>query len=137
MSTIVNFHRQTGNKNSLLRKMQIYVDGKKVDSIKNKESKILTLSEGQHVIKAKIDWCWSNEQIVILPKESGIHLELKSRPEKFPKFWAYLGITMIILGMVFPDSYIKYIMIIPGLILFYKLTFGRKDFLLLEKRFDN
>lgn len=134
MNTTVNFHRQTGNKNSVLRKMQIYVDGEKVDSIKNKESKVLTLSEGQHVIKAKIDWCWSNEQIVTLPAESNVHLELKSHPEKFPKFFGYLALFLLILGMIFPDSYLKYLALIPGSILFYKLTFGRKDFLLLEKR---
>jgi len=137
MNTTVNFHRQTGNKNSALRKMQIYVDGKKVDSIKNKESKVLTLSEGQHVIKAKIDWCWSNEQIVTLPAKSTIHLDLKSHPEKFPKLFGYLALFLLLSGMVFPDSYLKYLAIIPGSILIYKLTSGRKDFLLLEKRMDN
>lgn len=134
MSANINFHRQTGDKNSILRKMQIYANGEKIDSIKHNESKILKLSEGQHVIKAKIDWCWSNEQIVTLPEESNIHLDLKSHPEKFPKFWAYSGFAIIILGIIFPDFYFKYLAIIPGSILLYKLTIGRKDFLLLEKR---
>lgn len=134
MNYDINFHRQTGDKNSVLRKMQIYVDGQKVAAIKNKESKVLTLPEGQHVIKAKIDWCWSNEQTVTLPAESGVHLDLKSHPEKFSKLFGYLALFLLLFGMVFPDSYLKFLALIPGSILFYKLTFGRKDFLLLEKR---
>ncbi|MFT4759915.1 MAG: hypothetical protein ACI9LN_001882 [Saprospiraceae bacterium] len=90
--------------------MQIYANSKKIDSTENKESKVLTL-----------------------PEESDVHLDLRTHPEKFPKFWAYVGVAVLILGIIFPDSYITYIMIIPSSILFYNLSFGRKGFLLLEK----
>jgi hypothetical protein len=49
--------------------MQIYANSKKIDSTENKESKVLTL-----------------------PEESDVHLDLRTHPEKFPKFWAYVCI---------------------------------------------
>lgn len=39
------------------RKIHIYLDDEKIDSIKNGETKKLNLEVGTHKIYAKIDWC--------------------------------------------------------------------------------
>ncbi len=49
-----------------IRSVEIHLDDKKIGSIKNGESKTFEVAPGKHVLKAKIDWCTSNE----------IHLEI-------------------------------------------------------------
>jgi capsid portal protein len=51
-----------------LRAVEIHLDHKKIGEIKNGESKNFEVDAGKYVLKAKIDWCTSNE----------IHLEIGS-----------------------------------------------------------
>lgn len=41
------------------RAYKIFIDGAEAESIKSGETKRLELSEGQHTIQLKIDWCTS------------------------------------------------------------------------------
>jgi DNA-directed RNA polymerase delta subunit len=40
-----------------MRKINVYINNQKVSSIKNGETKEISLQEGVHQIFAKIDWC--------------------------------------------------------------------------------
>ncbi|WP_426278849.1 hypothetical protein ACN9MN_06365 [Chryseobacterium sp. S-02] len=51
-----------------LRSIEIHLGEKKIGEIRNGESKIFEVNPGKYVLKAKIDWCTSNE----------IHLEVNS-----------------------------------------------------------
>src|SRR6478609_7965846 len=42
-----------------MRDYHIYIDGKKVGNIANGETKEFEITNGQHSIEAKIDWCRS------------------------------------------------------------------------------
>ena len=43
------------------RAYKIFIDGNQVDEIKSGESKRIELSEGEHMLQLKIDWCTSKE----------------------------------------------------------------------------
>ena len=45
------------------RKIKIFLNDKKFDSISNGETKSFEINEGTHTLQAKIDWCSSNKLI--------------------------------------------------------------------------
>jgi len=42
------------------RAYQIFLDGKRISTIRNGQTKELSVSPGQHELSARIDWCGSN-----------------------------------------------------------------------------
>ena len=53
---------------SILRKVTIILDGKRIGKIANGEIKSFSISDGNHTIIAKIDWCRSPEISFYIPK---------------------------------------------------------------------
>lgn len=53
---------------NLLRSIEIYLGETKIGEIRNGESKVFDVNPGKYILKAKIDWCTSNE----------IHIEVGS-----------------------------------------------------------
>jgi hypothetical protein len=48
--------------NNRRREIGIYVDGEKLGTVANGDTKTFELPSGPHTIKAKIDWCGSREK---------------------------------------------------------------------------
>ena len=44
-----------------LRKIQLVLDDQVIDEIEDGEIKTIKVKPGKHILKAKIDWCQSNE----------------------------------------------------------------------------
>ena len=53
--------QRTSELNNRLRDYRIYIDGEKIGTIADGETKDFIISSGQHSIVAKIDWCSSPE----------------------------------------------------------------------------
>jgi len=47
-----------------LRGIKLFLDGKEMATIGNAEKKEFELLPGKYVVKAKIDWCSSNEVVI-------------------------------------------------------------------------
>jgi len=54
---IINRSSEYSNK---FRSIEIYLNGNKIGEIKDGESKEYEIEPGDHILKAKIDWCNSN-----------------------------------------------------------------------------
>ena len=44
-----------------LRDIKLFIDGNKLDTISNAQVKEFTISPGDHILQAKVDWCSSNK----------------------------------------------------------------------------
>jgi hypothetical protein len=55
MATIII--NRTSEYLNLMRNYGIYIDGKKIDTIANGETKEFNISVGHHSLYTKIDWC--------------------------------------------------------------------------------
>ena len=117
-----------------IRNYRIYIDGKKLGTIENGESKEFEVKEGHHIIEARIDWCGSpkvsveirNDEIKTL-KVSGFYLSKWIVPIIF-------SITLLNIAMeiIFDCGYITCLMYASFLILVYYLTIGSKKYLSLN-----
>ena len=56
----ITINRVSGYSNKL-RKIKLFLDGVEIDQIRDGESKTFSISTGTHKLRAKIDWCQSNE----------------------------------------------------------------------------
>lgn len=122
--------QRTNEYNNRWRDYQIYIDNKKVGTIKNGGSIEFEIEEGKHIIEAKIDWCGS-------PK---ITVEIKNDETKYLKVGGFkygnwiLPIALILilfhfLSYHFLDFDYTVITYPTFFLLAYYLTIGRKKYL--------
>jgi hypothetical protein len=118
-----------------LRDYRLFIDGKKVGTIGNGQTIDLEISNGPHTLIAKIDWCSSPEiSFEINENDTKIFLvgALKNGKLIIP-----LISVLVVLSIILPNtlhSYYKLLLVLPSfLLLFYYLTFGRKNFLTLTE----
>lgn len=114
-----------------LRNYVVYIDGKKVGTIANGETKEFVVSTGQHSIVTKIDWCSSKT----------LTFDISNEEVKCYKVGAFKNanwlmptalIFLVLSYMVnFKDGfdYFFYLSIPAFLLLVYYLTVGRKRYL--------
>jgi len=118
------------------RNYRLFVDGQKIGTISNNQTKDFEIPAGQHTLIAKIDWCSSPElSFELNDNDSKTFLVggLKNGNWIFP-----LIMIMFVLSLLLPNTSINYYKLIfvlpPLLFILYILTIGRKDFLtLIEK----
>lgn len=84
------------------RKITIYIDGQLLGKISNGETKTFSVNEGQHNLKAKIDWCTSQPLNIHTSPEITNNIELGS-PLKFRKREFLYGFLQLLLlyGSIF------------------------------------
>jgi hypothetical protein len=116
-----------------LRDYGVYIDGKKVGTIANGETKIFNVSSGHHLIFTKIDWCSSPSlSIAINENEEKI---LKVGGFKYGSWLMPTTLIIIILSYFFKLkydlNYLFYLVIPVFLLLIFYLTLGRKKYLTL------
>lgn len=121
--------------NNKLRQIGIYVDGIKIGTIGNGEVKTFEIPEGNHSLKAKIDWCGSREIDFSVAGEEKKYFKLSGF--KYSKIIMPLAIALFILSFVlrklFHIDYAAWLILPIFLLLFYYLTFGRNDYLTLKQ----
>ena len=113
----------------------IFIDGEKVGTLANGETREFATTDGRHMVNAKIDWCSSPE--VIVEVSNGETVCLKVGGFKYGQFLMRIGRIFIVLDlvlMIFFDFYWLNIFAVPVLfLLLYYVTWGRKKYLQLEK----
>lgn len=133
--TILKLKRTNEYSNSF-RDYKIFIDGKNIGEIANGETKEFEISPGQHTIIAKIDWGSSPE--VILSINENETRELKVGGFKNGNWMIILLFLMpgliflsFILNHFCTVSWLKYLALPYGILLFYYITIGRKKYLTL------
>ncbi len=127
--------QRTSEYNNRLRDYQIFVDGQKVGTISNGQTKEFETPPGEHKIFAKIDWC-SSQEISFKAAET--------QPKSFLIGGFKIGnwIMLVSIGIIALHFILKYtidfsytiFLIIPAfLLLLYYLTTGRKKYLTLTE----
>ena len=114
-----------------LREYGIYVDGQKIGKIGNGDTKTFDVPNGNHTIRAKIDWCGSSE----------VHFTISGDEKKYFKLtgFKYSNILMpfafvfvilsLLLRKIFHIEYASWLILPIFLLLLYYLTIGRNRYL--------
>jgi hypothetical protein len=118
-----------------LRDYQIYIDGKKIGTIANSETKEFETTNGQHSLVAKIDWCSSPE--ITFDLNNSQNKEFKIGGFKNGNWIMPIGLFLVLLGFIlnqFLNSIWSLFIALPVLAIFvYYLTIGRKKYLTLTE----
>jgi|ERR1039458_2379285 hypothetical protein len=116
-----------------LRDYGVYIDGIKVGTVANGETKTFTVSSGHHLILTKIDWCSSPL----------LSIDITENEEKIVKVGGFkhgswlMPTTLIIIilsyffKLKYDLNYLFYLVIPVFLLLIFYLTLGRKKYLTL------
>ena len=119
-----------------MREYRLYIDGQKIGTIGNEQTKDFEIPAGQHSLIARIDWCSSPElSFVINDNDSKTFLVggLKNGKMIIP-----LLIVILTLSLILPHTshnYYKMLLVLPPfLFLLYILTLGRRNYLTLKEK---
>jgi hypothetical protein len=125
-------------KNQWLNRMRgigLYLDDTKLAVIGNGEIAEFEISEGTHKLRAKIDWCRSNEHSFTVP-ENGSHT-VTLGTYKYANTLTGIEVAILIAHLVARSVYgISYLIwfVIPFFAVnLYYLTLGYKSFLVIEE----
>lgn len=120
-----------------LRDIGVYVDGKKLGTIQDGETKSFEVEAGKHLVSSKIDWCGSNKEDVDIDETEPVHIRLSSF--KYSGRVMFLALFLIIMITSVPfflewDMEQAWLLSIPiVLYLVYYLTLGRNRYLRMER----
>jgi hypothetical protein len=127
--------QRTSELNNRLRDFRIYIDGGKIGTIKDGETKDFVISSGQHSIVAKIDWCSSPE----------ISFNIKDADTKTFKVGGFESgnkIVLITIGLIalyfilkvlLQKNYAIFLLLPVPFILGYYIIVERKKYLILTE----
>ena len=85
-----------------LRKISVYVDGNKVGTIENRQTKTFELKPGKHIVYTKVEYdsmFQSNEIEVFLEEGQTVKMYVKIRtltPIRFKNFYKFLDLKIIL-----------------------------------------
>lgn len=117
------------------RRYKIFLDGNSLGEIKNDEILEFELPNGQHTIKAKIDWCSSNEMTVTGYNNEPIHLKLTAFKESkwlMPLSMIIAIGTLIAMNLLHNQKLFVFIFI-PLILQLYFFTIRRNSYLYLRE----
>jgi len=133
MGKIVVSRRQEWN--NKLRHIALYLDGQKIGTIGNGEVKTFDVPDGDHSIKAKIDWCGSRQIDFSVSGEEKKYFRLSGF--KYSNIIMPAALVLVILSLVlrriFHIGFAAWFILPVFLILLYYLTIGRNDYLILKE----
>lgn len=119
--------------NNRVRDFGVYIDDEKVGVIANGETKIFPVEVGTHNVKAKIDWCRSQDFKIILSENEPSKIEMSGF--KYGNIVPY--VSMVIIAIYFLVKYffnvnltfIIYIIIPLFSYTIYFITFGHNRYI--------
>jgi len=121
--------------NNRLRQIGIYVDGQKLGTIGNGEVKTFDIPDGNHSIKAKIDWCGSREIEFLISAEEKKYFRLSGF--KYSNIIMPIALVLVILSIflrrLYHFDHTIWLILPIFLILLYYLTIARNDYLTLKQ----
>lgn len=119
--------------NNKLRSINIYLNNKKIGSLKDGEQTEIEVPPGRHILQAKIDWCGSKKTAVIIAENEVKKVYLSSFPGG--KWVALVSLSMFLIWAILygffdlSKLYAEVPMLLLGAYFFYFLTFGRNRYL--------
>lgn len=129
-----------------LRSYKIFIDDKEVGSIKNGSSDEFIITAGVHQIQCKIAW-YSSPVFTINIEQGSVEYLIVKNGLKY--YWPMILLLFIglIVNIIYTGTHedrplgifiIQLALILPALLyMLYYLTFGRKEYLLIEEDKDN
>ena len=135
MATIVV--RRKSELNNKLREIGLYIDGEKVGTIMDGETREYEVIDGEHEVFAKIDWCGSPK--VKLDTADGKLTTLNLSGFKFGKLLIPILLVLLVLTLLLIhvfDVPFLYIFWLPALTILYPtyyITIGKDQYLRLNK----
>ena len=118
-----------------LRNFGVYIDGIKIGTIANGETKEFNVSAGQHSVFIKIDWCSSPTLSVNINDQETKNLKVGGF--KNGRWLIPTGLVIIVLSylanILFDFEYFFYLAIPMLLIIVYYTTVGSKQYLRLTE----
>lgn len=120
---------------NLLRKYQIYIDGINIGTISNGETKEFSISEGQHIIIAKIGWCSSQEINFYIEETQTEEFYVEGFRKR--KWIIPIGLGIVALGFILFSIYnvelSKFFTPVIGYLFYYYIKVERKKYLSLSE----
>ncbi|MGM1057466.1 MAG: hypothetical protein ACQEWG_16390 [Bacteroidota bacterium] len=119
-----------------MRGIGLYLNGEKIGTIDDGETKEFQIEPGLHRLSAKIDWCGSPIEEIKLKQNDVKHVELsgfKKSQWLLPSLLFFAGISLVLSFFDIDTSFITWTILLPLLLyLFYFVTIGRKKYLSLN-----
>jgi hypothetical protein len=127
--------QRTSELNNRLRDYRIYIDGEKIGTIADGETKNFIISSGQHSIIAKIDWCSSPEISfnIIDTDTKTFNVGGVKGGNKIVLITIGLIALYFILKVLLQNSYTIFFLLPVPFVLGYYITVGRKRYLILTE----
>jgi hypothetical protein len=124
-----------GEWNNRMREIGIYLDGQKLGTIANGETKTFEVAGGPHGLKARIDWCGSREISFSVSEGETKYFQLSGF--KYGRIMAPIAISIIVLHFILKNfagiNYLIWLLVPAFLITLYYITLKRNDYLVLEE----
>lgn len=113
------------------RSVSIYLDGQKIGSVSNGDTGEFQIAEGDHQLKARIDWCGSQIHSFTVTGEQAYTVKVNSYKYSLLILLSemVLLITHVIVQKTYGISYIFWFIIPFFLCSIYYVTFGRNQYL--------
>lgn len=125
--------QRTSEYNNWMKDYKIFIDGKKIGTIKNGETKLFSTLPGQHTLTAKVEWCSSpvisfdiNDDEVKTFKVGGF----KNGNWIMPITGGIIALHFI-LKLATNSNYTIFLVIPAFILLVYYLTIGQRNYLVL------
>jgi len=116
----------------------LYLNKEKIGTIENGESKEFELEPGNYNLKAKIDWCGSQNYNFEFEGNEVKTVELTGFPKSKWAMPILIVIQLVLLGLSYIININEYFMMAFSfsllIYLFYPITFGRNHYLKLIER---
>ncbi len=120
------------------RKIGLYLNQEKIGTIENGETKEFDLKPGSYNLKAKIDWCGSQEHKLTFNENEIKIVELSGFPKNKWTIPLLILAQFTLLGISYFIYFNQYLMIAFSfsllIYIFYPITFGRNHYLKLYQR---
>jgi hypothetical protein len=119
--------------NNRLRQFHIFLDGQKLGSVGNGEVKTFEIPDGNHSIRAKVDWCGSRDVDFSISGDEKKYFRLsgfKYSSTMMPAAVVLLFLSLI-LRRLYHIAFAEWLILPIFLLLLYYLTIGRNDYLVL------
>ena len=128
--------QRTNDYINALRKYRLYIDGQKIGTINNDETKDFEIPSGRHSLIAKIDWC-SSPEISFEVKDDHTKTILVGGL-KNGKWIMPIILIIVVVSLLLPNysqtNYKLFLVLPPCLFILYFITFGRKNYLTLSEK---
>ena len=117
-----------------MRAIKILVDGQQISEVYNGETRTISLPDGTHTLKARIDWCGSRERTFTISGDGQASYFISSfgYPYRFFTISLVAIAAYLLCQVAFGISMWPLLLPFAGLLCYY-CTFGRNDYLLLRE----